>query len=160
MRLASVAAAWLALSVAPGAAGQSASTPVYKCPQTGGSILYADYPCKGGAVVDIRPGVAAPDASERLARARDEIDRAAARRLAIEEAAALRSEELFQRRRELDAAQAFDAAAYAPDLSYLPAYGFYTPYVTAHAHRPKTRPGFDPPRVASERRVPAVIRRP
>jgi hypothetical protein len=109
-RLASVIAACVALTVAPGAAAESAIAPVYKCPQTGGSILYADYPCKGGAVVDIRPGVAAPDASERLARARDEIDRAAARRHAIDEAAALRSEELYQRQREFDAAQAFDAA--------------------------------------------------
>jgi hypothetical protein len=159
-RLAGVTAAWLALTVAPGAAAESATAPVYKCPQTGGSILYADYPCKGGAVVDIRPGVAAPDASERLARARDEIDRAAARRNAIDDAAALRREELYQRRQELDAAQAADAAAYAPDLSYLPAYGYYTPYGTAHVHRPKPRPAVDPRHVASERRVPAVIRRP
>jgi len=130
----------------------------YKCPQAGGAVLYADYPCKGGAVVDIRPGVAAPDASEQLARARDELDRAAARRQAIDAAAELRRREIDWQRESV-AAQTVDTAAYASDTSYLPAYGYYAPYVNPRAHRPNVRPRFDPPRVA-ERRVPAVIRRP
>ena len=88
---------------------------------------------------------------------RDELDRAAVRRQAIDDAAALRRE--FDWQRESVAAQAVDATAYAPDTSYLPAYGYYAPYVSPRAHRPNARPRFDPPRVA-ERRVPAVIRRP
>jgi hypothetical protein len=153
-----LAAALLVAIVAPASAAEPVVAPVYKCPQAGGTMLYADYPCKGGAVVDIRPGVAAPDASEQLARARDELDRAAARRQAIDAAAALRRREIDWQR-ESAAAQAVDAAAYAPDTSYLPVYGYYAPYASLRPHRPNTRPHFDPPRVA-ERRVPAVIRRP
>ena len=118
-------------------------------------MLYADYPCKGGAVVDIRPGVAAPNASEQLARARDELDRAAARRQAIEMAEALRRHEI-DGPREFPPAQ---TAAYAPDAAYLPAYGYYAPYANPRVHLPIARPWPDRPRV-DERRVPAVIRRP
>ena len=158
--VAQLAAVLLAASVASTSAAEPMAAPVYKCPQAGGAVLYADYPCKGGTVVDIRPGVAAPDAGERLARARDELDRAAARRQAIDEAAALRRYELDQRRRELEAAQVPDPAAYAPDLSYLSPYGYYAPYVRARPHRPNARPRIDPPRVVATGRVPAVIRRP
>lgn len=157
-RVGQLAAALLLAIVAPTVAAETIVAPVYKCPQAGGAVLYADYPCKGGAVVDIRPGVAAPDASEQLARARDELDRAAARRQAIDAAAELRRREIDWQRESV-AAQTVDTAAYASDTSYLPAYGYYAPYVSPRAHRPNVRPRFDPPRVA-ERRVPAVIRRP
>jgi len=157
-RVGQLAAALLLAIVAPTVAAEPIVAPVYKCPQAGGAVLYADYPCKGGAVVDIRPGVAAPDASEQLARARDELDRAAARRQAVDAAAELRRREIDWQRESV-AAQTVDTAAYASDTSYLPAYGYYAPYVSARAHRPNVRPRFDPPRVA-ERRVPAVIRRP
>ena len=150
-----LAVALLGTIAAPVLAAEPVAAPVYKCLQPGGAVLYADYPCKGGAVVDIRPGVAAPDASEQLARARDELDRAAARRQAIDAAAAMRrSESDWQRD---SAAPAVDVAAYAPD-TYFPAYGYYVNPANAHAHRPKPR-HVDPPRIA-DRRVPAVIRRP
>ena len=156
--VAQLAAALLAAIVASPAAAEPIVPPVYKCKQASGAVLYADYPCKDGAVVDIRPGVAAPDASEQLARARDELDRAAARRQALDAAAALRRDEIDWQR-EAAAAQAVGTAAYASDNSYVPAYGFYGPYANPRAHRPIARPRLDPPRVA-ERRVPAVIRRP
>ncbi len=100
-----VAAAALAFVSVASVAAEIAGATVYKCTQANGAVLYADYPCKGGAVVDIRPGSAAPDATQRLERARDELDRAAARRQANDEVTALRREELNQRRRELEAAQ-------------------------------------------------------
>lgn len=157
VRVGRLTPALLALIAAPALAAESIVAPVYKCPQPGGTVLYADYPCKGGAAVDIRPGVAAPDASEQLARARDEIDRAAARRQAIDAAIALRSRETDWQRDAM-AAQPAGATAYAPDTSYVPAYGYYGRHASAHAHRPKPR-RVDPPRIA-DRRVPAVIRRP
>lgn len=157
VRVGRLTPALLALIAAPALAAESIVAPVYKCTQPGGTVLYADYPCKGGAAVDIRPGVAAPDASEQLARARDEIDRAAAQRQAIDAAIALRSRETDWQRDAM-AAQPAGATAYAPDTSYVPAYGYYGRHASAHAHRPKPR-RVDPPRIA-DRRVPAVIRRP
>ena len=158
IRLAGLAVTWLA--TAPSVAAEPASPPVYKCLQQGGAVLYADYPCKGGTVVDIRPGVAAPDATERLARARDELDRAAARRQAFDDDAALRLGEIDARRRDENATQPFDSSPYISDYAYLPAYGYYPPYGGARLHRPGARPPVDRPRAGSERRVPAVIRRP
>ena len=153
LRIVQLGAVLLAASVAPTIAADAGVAPVYKCQQAGGTVLYADYPCKGGAVVDIRPGAAAPNASEQLARARDELDRAAARRQAIEAAEALRRREI-EGQREFAGTQ---TAAYAPD-DYLPAYGYYMPYANPRVHLPIARPR-DRPR-AEERRVPAVIRRP
>ncbi len=162
LRLAAVAGvvrlalAGVALATAASAAAQSTTTaPVYRCVEPGGRVLYADYPCKGGALVDIRPGVPAPDATERLARARDELDRAAARRQAIDDASALQRQALNQRQQELDAHRYADAG-YVPDTSYLPAYGFYMPY--AGAHRPRARPPARPAQHVPTGRVPAVIR--
>jgi hypothetical protein len=145
----------MALATAASAAAQSTTAPVYRCVEPGGRVLYADYPCKGGARVDIRPGVPAPDATERLARARDELDRAAARRQAIDDAAALQRQALNQRQQELDA-QRYADAGYVPDTSYLPAYGFYLPY--AGAHRPRAHPPVRPAQHRPAGRVPAVIR--
>lgn len=147
--------ACLALATSANAAAQATGATVYRCTEPGGKVLYADFPCKGGRQVDIRPGTPAPDATERLARARDELDRAAARRQAMDDAAALQREALYQRRQELDAARYADAGNYAPDTSYLPAYGFYLPYVPAH--RPKARPPVKPAQLPSGR-VPGVIR--
>ena len=149
-------AALLALVAVPAMAAAPAVAPVYKCPQAGSTVLYADYPCKGGAEVDIRPGVAAPDATERLARARSEIDRAAARREALEAAADIRRRELDW---QLAASQGGDAAMYSPDVAYIPAYGYTTPYLTAGARRSNLRPHHDVSRSA-DRRMPAIIRRP
>jgi len=149
-----LALAGIALLSAACAAAQAPPTPVYRCVEPGGRVLYADYPCQGGARVDIRPGVPAPDATERLARARDELDRAAARRQAIDDAAALQREAFYQHQQALDAARYADAGSYAPDV-YLPAYGFYPPY--AKAHRPRARPPVKPAQLPAGR-MPAVIR--
>ena len=87
-------------------------------------------------------------------------DRAAVRRQANDELAALRREELNQRRRELEAAQSMEFAANSPDLSYAPAYGFYGPYVKPRANRPDIHRRAEHHRGVHENRVPAVIRRP
>ena len=142
--------------VAPGVAIAQAPAPIYKCRQPGGAILYADYPCKNGAVVDLRPGTAAPDARERLARAQDELDRAAARRQALEAAEFAQRSELAQRRLAWEAA----AAADAPIVTYQPAYGYYGGYVTPRRHPVHTPPLADNRRAIPQGRVPAVIRRP
>ena len=160
-----VAAATLAFVSVATVAAEVPGTTVYKCPQPNGAVLYADYPCKGGAIVDIRPGSAAPDAMQRLEHARNELERAAVRRQASDERAALRREELDQRRRELEAAQSMEFAAISPDSTYVPAYGFYGPYVKHRSdrfdiHRRAEHRGAEHRRGVHESRVPAVIRRP
>jgi hypothetical protein len=124
----------------------SAETPVYKCAQPGGPVLYADFPCKGGAIVDIRPGEADPAAIQRLERARVEFDRAAAVRKAGEEAAAIRGAALNQRRLEAEAEQRAAGYASTPEPVYAPAYGFIVPSVkrrpdrrTPHRHEAHRR---------------------
>jgi hypothetical protein len=77
--LVALAAALVALSPAASRAGDS---PVYRCAQADGRVLYTDVPCAGGAAVDIRPGKADPAATERLARAQASLDAAAAQRKA------------------------------------------------------------------------------
>ena len=76
-----------------GGAAIAADAPIYKCVQANGAVLYADFPCNGGAALDIHPGVADPAATERLQRAQAELDRAAARRRADEAVAANRAAE-------------------------------------------------------------------
>jgi hypothetical protein len=75
-----------------GGATGAADAPIYRCMQANGAVLYADFPCNGGAILDIHPGVADPTASERLQRAQAELDRAAARRRADEQLATQRAE--------------------------------------------------------------------
>ena len=66
---------------------------VYRCAQPDGTPLYSDYPCQGGAVVDIHPGAADPAARERLSRAQAELDRAAVERRAREQFEAAQREQ-------------------------------------------------------------------
>jgi hypothetical protein len=91
----------------------AADAPIYKCVQASGAVLYADYPCNRGAILDIHPGVADPAANERLQRAQAELDKGAARRRAEEELATQRA--AMERLR-------YDAGAPppvpAPDVSY------------------------------------------
>ena len=124
------------------AGGALADTTVYRCTQAGEAVLYADYPCKGGAIVDIQPGVANPGAVQRMERAGAAFDRAAAIRKASEESAAIRREELNQRRLETDAAQrAADEASDHVDM-YAPAYAVVVPRVKHRAnHRHPVRRG-------------------
>jgi hypothetical protein len=161
----SIAAAALAFAPAASATGETAGTMVYKCNQADGVVLYADYPCSGSTVVDIKPDAADPGAIDRLQRAQAEFDRSMAQRKANEEVAAMRREELSARRRELELAQSgAESVAYTPDLGYGSGYGWYAPYAPYVTQRPKH---FDHDRqvkrqrVAPEKsRVPAVIRRP
>ena len=147
------ALACTAWAIATGVGAQTTVAPVYRCTEPGGAVLYADYPCKGGAQVDIRPGTAAADATERLARARDELDRSAARRAVADEAATLRDAR-DARREALDVASYPAPAVTAPDVSYLPAYGYLMP--RAKSHRPKGRPPAARVRVLPSHRVPVV----
>ena len=81
----------LGLVACGSAAAGAEGAPIYKCVQASGAVLYADYPCNGGAILDIHPGVADPAANERLQRAQAELDKGAARRRADEELAAQRA---------------------------------------------------------------------
>ena len=66
------------------AATDAASATVYKCKQANGGVLYQDYPCKNGVVVDVKPDAADPAAIARLERAQALYERDAARRRADE----------------------------------------------------------------------------
>ena len=145
----------LALLFASAPAVAAAAT-VSRCTQPSGAVLYADCPCPGGDVVDIRPGSPAHDATERLERARDELDRAAARREANEHAAALRREQLYQSYRLAEMHPVAPA-----DLGYEGTYGYHAPYVYGRTHRPNdVHRRADNHRRSHQGRVPAVIRRP
>ncbi|MGE5170299.1 MAG: hypothetical protein ACM3JC_08000 [Rudaea sp.] len=144
-------------SFVPVAQSQDPVPTVYRCRAAGGAIEYRDYPCNGGALVDIKPDAADPAAIARLQRAQAEFDRAIARRRSAEEAA--RRAEDSARERDAPEAPYFVPDAYFPDASYVPAYGYYAPYAPRSAHA-----GHRPPkkreRALDERRLPAVIRRP
>lgn len=156
-----IAAAALAFVSTANVAAENTDITVYRCSQASGAVSYQDYPCKGGAIVDIRPGAPAPDATQRLERARDELDRAAARRQANDEIAAVRRAELNQRRQEMETAQRFiESATSPPDFTYGPGYGFYAPSVKDRPHRPNLHRRAEHGRVIPEGRVPAVIHRP
>lgn len=102
-----------------------AGAAVYKCKSASGTVTYQDFPCDGGAVVDLRPGAPDPTAIERLDRANAEFDRRAAARNVDETNAAFRREELDLRRRELEIAQgAAGNAGAAPSVGYVPAYDY------------------------------------
>ena len=151
----------LCSGIAVGAQG-----PIYKCAQADGTLLYSDYPCGGGTVLDVHAGSADPDATERLARAQSELDRAAARR-ANELEVAARREELNQLRRQSEAAQNMaEPASNGSDVYYGSGYDAYGPYKQGRMQRPNF-PGSARGHRASlksrfhgEGRVPAVIRRP
>ena len=137
--------------------GQDAGgSTVYRCHGADGAIEYRDYPCKGGAVVDMKPGEADPAAIARLQRAQAEFDRALARRRMLEDAD----------RRAEDAARAREVPppyllpdAYFPDETYFPAYDYYAPFPPTR-DKADRRPPKERDRMSKERRVPAVIRRP
>jgi len=136
----------------------AAESTVYRCQQGSGVVLYSDLPCEGGAIIDIHPGTADPNARERLARAQAELDRAAVDRRARELFEAARRDEL---RREADAsAQNAPPPSGGPPDSYGSAYDFYTPYALPERVRN------DRHRTASvklrdhEKRVPQVVRIP
>ena len=157
-------AALLSLSsgVALGAQG-----PIYNCAQADGTMLYSDYACGGGTVVDVHPGSADPNATERLARAQSELDRAAAARRASEQEIAARREELDQLRRQSEAARNMaEPASNSSDVYYGTGYDAYGPYTQGRVQRPNAHGSARGHRASlksrfhDEGRVPAVIRRP
>jgi hypothetical protein len=111
-----IAFAALVFASAPGAE-------VYKCTPASGTVAYQDYPCKGGAVVEVRAGSADPAAVDRLERANAEFNQAAAVRSANEAMAAQRREALYQQQRAADDVQAMAEAAANPPVVYAPVYG-------------------------------------
>ena len=62
----------------------AANTPIYKCRDARGGLLYTDTACKGGEQLDLKPGVADPAAILRLERAQAALDEVAAKRRADE----------------------------------------------------------------------------
>jgi hypothetical protein len=134
----------------------SGASTVYRCHGVGGAIEYRDYPCKGGAVVDMKPGEADPAAIARLQRSQAEFDRALARRRMLEDAD--RRAEEAARAREVPPPYLLPDA-YFPDETYLPAFDYYAPFPPAR-DRADRRPPKERDRTSKERRVPAVIRRP
>jgi hypothetical protein len=70
------------------ASAQAESVPIYKCLDRNLGIVYTDVPCKDGEKLDLRPGDADPAAVARLERDREELNLAAAQRLADERRAA------------------------------------------------------------------------
>src|SRR5215467_6897153 len=77
-----------ALVVGVGTA-QGESVPIYKCIDRNLGIVYTDLPCKDGEKLDLRPGDADPAAVARLERDREQLNLAAAQRIADERRAAL-----------------------------------------------------------------------
>jgi len=116
---------------------------------------YQDFPCNGGVVVDVRPGVPNQEEIARLTRAQEAFERRAAARRADE--TALRREELMLRQQELEASR---GAQHGQDDVYYPAYGFggyvdgrRSIHTRLHDRGPQRH-------MASTGRVPAVIRLP
>ncbi|HEY3177544.1 MAG TPA: hypothetical protein VGL25_01535 [Casimicrobiaceae bacterium] len=149
-------------NVAIGAQG-----PIYKCTQADGTLLYSDYPCDGGAVVDVHPGRADPNAKDRLIRAQAELDRAAAERRVNEQEAAARREEMNQLRRQSEAAQSMaEPVSNAADVYYGTGYDGYGSYTPRRMQRSNIHGGGRGHRLSpkdrfhGQGRLPAVIRRP
>jgi hypothetical protein len=131
-----------ALVLATGAA-DAVTAPIYKCLGSNLGLIYTDQPCKGGEQLDIRAGDADPVAVARLERARDQLDRSAAARIADERrAAAQRDLATLARRQRDEDRNAADAADYSAALSpydnallWYPAFGPMRP-----PHPPRRRP--------------------
>jgi hypothetical protein len=135
------------IAIVIAAYASTAGAAIYKCTEAGGQVLYSDVPCKGGSVVDVRPGDADPAAIARLERDRAEFDRNMVARRAADDAAALQRAALDARLREAEAAQRVaeeTASAAVPYYSPL----FVVPHVKRHSHPHKVRP-------APKRNVPA-----
>jgi hypothetical protein len=89
-----------------------ADTPIYKCKDANGGLLYTDIPCKGGERLNLKPGVADPAALLRLERAQAALEELAAKRR-VDEALEELKEEAERLLREQAAAQRRAEAAAA-----------------------------------------------
>lgn len=158
VRIASAALCFVALSAR---AVENGATTVYKCTQANGAVLYTDYACKGSVVVDIKRDAVDPAAGERLENAQAEFDKAAVRRKADAEMAALHRDESNQHRRALEAAASgADSASATPDLPYGTAYGFAAPLVKHRTSPSRAHGSANQHRTRPKRQVPAAIPRP
>lgn len=147
LRLAALAVG-LAVMVYGGGAGAEGS--IYRCAGATGVPLYTDVPCKGGTILDIRPGDPDPAAIERLARLRAQFDARAAAEAARsyedERAYAPGSRGGFGSYDDQAGAMAGDDVAYSPIyVSYRP---FFRP---GNGHR-RRRERVEPRRFTSSHR--------
>jgi hypothetical protein len=144
---------------ASSAHGEASPSAIYRCKQPDGGMGYQDFPCSGGVLVNIRPGVANPQEIARLARDQEAFERAAAARKA-DELIELRREELMLRRQQLEASSR-EADASGQDNVYYPAYGFggFVDNNRRFSHSPRHDHVSQRP-TASTGRVPAAIQRP
>ena len=88
-----------------------ADTPIYKCKDAHGGLLYTDTPCKGGERLNLRSGVADPAAILRLERAHAALDVLAAKRRADEALEELKEEAERLLREQAAAQRRAEAAA-------------------------------------------------
>jgi hypothetical protein len=152
-----IASACGALAWSAGAAEAVAPPSVYKCRQSNGAVLYQDYACKDGTVVDITPDAADPAAILRLERAQAEYEREATRRRAIEAGEERRRVALERMRSEAEAAPAYEPQV---DALYVPAYPYYVPRARPPVQRHVPRASLVQRRDQHEHRVPVIVRRP
>ena len=151
--------ATVATAASEAAPNESAAPVVYRCKQANGGVLYADFPCGRGVIVDIKPDSADPRAIERLQRATEEFDRSAAQRRYAEQVAAIRGEASYDQRRAVEPPQ--DSADYDTYAGYGIGYGSYVPAAIPRKKHFHLRPHPEPHRVVAEKRqVPGTIRRP
>jgi hypothetical protein len=141
------------------AASDVAPPSVYRCSGPHGAVLYQDFPCRDGVLVDIKPDAADPAAIRRLERAQAESDRQGALRHANEASEARRRDEI-DRLRRTDAAQRYTSMEDSADASYITSYPLYLPIARPHVKPHEHRMRDERRRTVVERRVPAVIRRP
>jgi hypothetical protein len=128
-----VLAGAIALAAALCASASQAASPIFKCRDSRGAVVYTDVECTDGAKLDLRPGDADPLAIERLARRQQ----AASEQFARDRAAA-----------EIEAAE---RRARTPPFEYAPPqqpveYGGWYGYGFGYGYVPdRVRPR-DPPR--------------
>lgn len=131
--------------------------PIYKCRQANGTVLYQDYACKGGIVVDIKPDSADPAALERLHREQAAFDLDAAQRRAIGAATQRRE---IEHARQVEAAQRYEEEQAreeeAAAASY-PGYFFIVPQRPLKAHRHERHD--HRPQIVPSRRPPSMLHR-
>jgi hypothetical protein len=123
-------------------------------------VLYQDFPCRDGVLVDIKPDAADPAAIRRLERAQAEADRQGGLRRANEASEARRRDEIDRLRRGTDAGQRYTSTEDSADASYIASYPLYLPIARPHVKPHEHRMRDERRRSVVERRVPAVIRRP
>jgi Domain of unknown function (DUF4124) len=119
----------------------AAAASIYKCLGASLVLIYTDQPCKGGEQLDIHAGDADPAAVAKLQRARDQLDRSAAVRIADERRTAAQRElaALARREQDDDRSAAYDADYSASPYDY--ALLWYPAFVPMRsAHPPQAHP--------------------